>query len=193
MTLSIILDFAAGAMGAVVVVTAAVVTAAWWTRRQWKLFKRRLIVRSRDWALQASEVPMAWLFSTPTISRRSLSLGSTRMRMTRSVASAVHAVEMSKRSGASNGDLESLTRRLVKARTDIDRSLRVAQRSSENGPADRLLVEQAGAVTRSAKQIERAASISMARDHQITTSGLSRDVELEHEAISATALFDTTY
>ena len=134
--------------------------------------------------MQFPEMSMQRLSSMRVPSRRSLTFGATRRKMARSVTNAQRAVDMTKRSGAANGDLESLSRRLRQVSLDVDRSLRIAQLSAEE-PSDSIeLAAQALAVTESARRIERAASAALARAHGIATSELVRDAQVEFDAIT---------
>ncbi|HEV3213557.1 MAG TPA: hypothetical protein VGZ03_09205 [Acidimicrobiales bacterium] len=171
---------AAGILAAVV--AGALVFCALWLRRIWRRKRVELTLRLNELALAAVASGARWLWTRSLPDRRWRTLQRARRDLARSSARAEHAVRQVRDANASLGDLESLTRRLRHAALDVDRSLRIAQRSAGNELVDELL-RHAHELTRAANGIQRAAAASLAGLHRESTDELVGHVRLEEQAL----------
>jgi hypothetical protein len=174
---------AAGVVAACVLGGVAMVV-AFWLRRRWGKLRRLLIGPARSLADDAGSAWWRWLWSQPLPDRRWLSMHRARRRLWRALAGAEHGVAMARSSGAPLGDLVSLCRRLRQAVCDIDRSLRLAQRSTGILIDIDAIVRQAGDLTYSACLIQQAAALSLASISEPTTIDLVGDVHQELAAMT---------
>ncbi len=160
----------------------AVVVCALWLRRRWRSNRVALALKLNGVALGAAASGARWLWTRPMPDHRWRTLQRTRRELLRASTAAEHAVREARAADAALGDLEGLTRRLRHAAVDVDRSLRVAQRSGASEPIDELL-GHARALTRAAGGIQRAAATSLAELHRQTTDELVGHVRLEEQSI----------
>jgi hypothetical protein len=171
------------AVGILVAIAAgAAVVGALWLRRRWRTKRVELAVRFNRLALGAATSGVRWLRTRPMPDHRWRTLQRARRELLRASTGAEHAVREARAAQAPLGDLEGLTRRLRHAAVDVDRSLRIAQRSGATEPLDELL-RHGNELTRAAAAIQRAAAESLTELHRHTTDELVNHVRLEEQAM----------
>jgi hypothetical protein len=171
------------AVGMLAAITAGtVVVGALWLRRRWRSKRVELALRINRLALATATSGVWWLWTRPMPDHRWRTLQRARRELLRASTGAEHAVREARAAQAPLGDLEGLTRRMRHAAIDVDRSLRIAQRSGGTEPLDELL-RHGSELTRAAGAIQRAAAESLVELHRNTTDELVNHVRLEEQAM----------
>ena len=167
-----------------VIVAAAIVVGVLWVRRRIRRVRRRISTGVVQWAQHASTEVFG---DRPVPDRHWMAVYRSRRRLARARAGAGRAVESARSGGAPLGDLESLLRRLNASAEELDASLAIAQRSSRSELDYTAVVDQADALVESARQIEKAAGVSLAATSAPAVTRIARDVHHEAEAVRAGA------
>lgn len=169
----------------VVMTTVAILMSVWLCRRVhrfWNLLTRHVRGQGFDAPFTAG---LRWLRSTPIPDRRWRSIHGTRRRMSRALIGAEHAIELARSGDAPLGDLGSLCRRLHETAANVDRSLRIAQRSTGSVIDDRTVLRQADSLTESARLIQFAAAKAVGAPNDRATDELADDLHREAAALAS--------
>lgn len=161
---------------------ASVAVGVLYLRRLWRRKRVALALQLNAAAIGAVASGARWLWLRPAPDHRWRSLQRARRELLRAASGAEHAVHEASEADASLGDLVGLSRRLRQATLDVDRSLKVAQRSSDAGH-DAELLAHARELTQTAQGIQRSAAESLAELHRSTVGVLTQHARLEAQAM----------
>lgn len=178
-------ELLAAALIAVVVLGAAAIVAAVWLRRRWGKLRGLVAGHVRGLVIDAGTAGWRWLWSRPLPDRRWRSIHRTRRQTSRALASAGHAVGVARSAGVPLGDLESLCRRLRQVASDVDSSLRIAQRATGPLIDAEAIARQADDVVASAGRIQYAAAMALTGTSGAATIELADDVHREVAAMAS--------
>jgi hypothetical protein len=151
-------------------------------RRAWRRKRVALALQLNAAAIGAVAQSARWLWLRPVPDHRWRTLQRARRELLRAASAAEHAVYEAEEANASVGDLVGLSRRLRQATLDVDRSLKVAQRSNEAGPDAELLAHAHG-LTETARGIQRSAAGALAELHRHTVGELTEHARVEERAM----------
>ena len=169
----------------VVMATGALLICVWLWRRLHRLWSR-LTPHLRGQGFDApTTAGLRWLRSTPLPDRRWRSINGARRRMARALIGAEHAIDLARSGGAPLGDLESLCRRLHQTAANVDRSLRIAQRSTGSSIDDHTVLRQADSLAESARLIQFAAAKAVAAPNEKAADELADDLHREAVALAS--------
>jgi hypothetical protein len=181
-----VLDVAIGILVAATILTAVAagvgVAGVLWIRRVWRRRRNELALRASGLAVTGVAAAFQWLGTRSVPDHRWWVLQRARRGLLRSSTGAEHAVREAKAAGAALGDLEGLARRLRRAAVDVDRTLRIAQRSDGNDALDELL-RHSRDLTAAGIRIQRAAADSLVGLNRQTTHDLVAHVLTEERAM----------